>query len=257
MRQAFLIGLLLVGGAAFAATPLPPKPTRYVLDEAQLLDAPTRTALERKLDGFERKTSDQVLVAIFPSVPADYAMEDFTQRTAEAWGVGQKAHDNGAVLFVFRADRKLRIEVGYGLEGAIPDATAKNILDHVVTPAFRAGDFNGGVTRGVDAILQAAQGEYKGTGHTNADRAPEDGDALFWPSMFFLLLVFLFFWWVGRRSGTTYGRRGVRRNVGWFPVDFGGGGSGGGFGGGSGGGDGGGFSGGGGDFGGGGASGGW
>jgi uncharacterized protein len=240
--------------AASAGNGLPPKPARYVEDQAGLLSAPTREALVQKLAAYERETSNQVLVAIFPTLPTDYAMEDFTQRTAEAWGVGQKATDNGAVLFVFVRDHKLRLEVGYGLEGAIPDATAKAIIDHEITPAFRAGDFNGGVTRGVDAILQAARGEYKGTGRTNADRTPEDDGALFGPSMFFLVLVFFFFWWAGRRRGTTYGRRGVRRSGGWFPVDFGGGGSSGRFGGGS---SGGGFSGGGGGFGGGGASGGW
>jgi uncharacterized protein len=258
MRPAFVIGLLLVCGTAFAADPLPPKPAHYVLDQAQLLDGATRTALERKLDDFERKTSDQVLVAIFPSVPGDYAMEDFTQRTAEAWGVGQKAHDNGAVFFVFRADRKLRIEVGYGLEGAIPDATVKTILDQEVTPAFRAGDFNGGVTRGVDAILQAAQGEYKGTGRTNADR---DGDDAEWGGLLPLSIIFLvafLLWRAHGAGGTTYGRRGRRSHTPWYLGGFGGGGfggsggsSGGGFGGG------GGFSGGGGGFGGGGASGGW
>ncbi len=244
--------LLLFGSVALAADPLPPKPARYVEDQAGLLSPSTRDALVQKLAAFERDTSDQVLVAILPSVPGDYAMEDFTQRTAEAWGVGQKAHDNGAVLFIFPKDHKMRIEVGYGLEGAIPDATAKSILDRIVTPAFRAGDFNGGVTRGVDAILQAAKGEYQGAGQTVAERE-DDGESS--PDALFLIIlaVFLLFLIVrGARSrGWDYSTRKNRAGSWWNS---------GGWGGGSGGfssGGGGGFSGGGGSFGGGGASGGW
>jgi uncharacterized protein len=261
MRRALWIFLLLGCGIALAADPLPTKPARYVEDTAGLLNAQTRDAINAKLDAFERETSNQVLVAIFPKVPGDYAMEDFTQRTAEAWGVGQKKNDNGVVFFIFPQDRKMRIEVGYGLEGAIPDATAQTIMDREVTPAFRAGDSNGGVTRGVDSILAAARGEYKGTGRTNADSS---GDDVEWSGLFPLSIVFLVAFFLLRiwaHGGTSYGRRGRRRSS-W--TDFIGGSSGGfgggGFGGGSssgGGGGGGGFSGGGGSFGGGGASGGW
>jgi uncharacterized protein len=273
----------IVGGLPLAAAgALPAKPARYVEDTAGLLSAPTREALIQKLDAHERETSNQVLVAIFPSVPEDYAMEDFTQRTAEAWGVGQKSRNNGAVLFIFPKDHKMRIEVGYGLEGAIPDATAKTILDREITPAFRAGDFDRGVTRGVDAILRAARGEYRGTGRTNADAPPRSGGTL--PrsggdsggeaiiAIIVLGAIALIF--LGARfgggTGTIYdGNRKSRRSSPWSSSTWGGGGFGGGFGGGSGGGGfgggssggagggGGGFSGGGGSFGGGGASGGW
>jgi uncharacterized protein len=260
MRKALRIFLLLACGIAQAADPLPPKPARYVVDTAGLLSAQTRDAINAKLEAFERETSSQVLVAIFPKVPVDYAMEDFTQRTAEAWGVGQKKDDNGAVFFIFPQDHKMRIEVGYGLEGAIPDATAKAILDNEVTPAFRAGDFSAGVTHGVDSILAAARGEYKGTGRTNADSGSADAEwgGLFPLSILFLVAFFALRIWAN--SGTSYDRRGRRRKSSW--TDFLGGGSsggfgGGGFGGGSSSGGGGGFSGGGGGFGGGGASGGW
>jgi len=271
MRKAPWIFLLLLGCAtAFGADPLPPKPARYVEDSAGLLSAQTRDAINAKLEAFERETSSQVVVAIFPKVPADYAMEDFTQRTAEAWGVGQKQTDNGAVFFVFPQDHKMRVEVGYGLEGAIPDATAKTILDREVTPKFRAGDFNGGVTRGVDAILAAARGEYKGTGRTNADNDGTNsryrGDYEPGPGATILLIFFgiLFVFLIASMAGQTawyYSGNGrKRRKSPWWISGGGSGWGGGGFGGGSGGGGfggGGGFSGGGGSFGGGGASGGW
>jgi uncharacterized protein len=269
MRAALWPLLLLLGGFAFAADPLPPKPADYVEDRAGLLSPSVRTELALKLAAFERATSSQVLVATFPSVPDDYAMEDFTQRTAEAWGVGQKAQDNGAVFFIFPKDHKMRIEVGYGLEGAIPDATAKAILDGTVTPAFRRGDFAGGITSGVDAILQAARGEYHGDGRTNADgkNKPDASGAILFVCFGAFLLIFAAKAISRRYSGgwdySPRGTRNHRRSSGWedggwsrsWSGTWGGGDSGGGGGGSSG--DSGGFSGGGGGFGGGGASGGW
>ncbi len=267
MRLASRLPAILVAGIALstclhAADPLPPLPARPVADRADILSAGTEADLNERLDAYERETSNQVLVATFPSVPEDYAMEDFTQRTAESWGVGRADDDNGAVLFVFRDDRKLRIEVGYGLEGAIPDATAKAILDREITPRFRSGDFDGGVTRGVDAILAAARGEYTGDGSTVGDLGDETHPAL----GFFILLIFVLFFvgllrFVLQGVGDTFGPGGRTRRRRFTPMilpgqsrsRWGGGGGlggGGGFGGG-------GFGGGGGSFGGGGASGGW
>jgi uncharacterized protein len=237
-----------------ASGALPSKPDKYVEDTAGILSPQAEATLNSKLDQFERSTSCQVLVATFPEIPADYQMEDFTQRTAEAWGVGRKQNDNGAVLFLFPGSRKLRIEVGYGLEGAIPDAVAKRIIEREIVPSFRAGDFDGGVTRGVDAILAATKGEYSGTGHTVADqqgRNADEGIQLPVPLLVLVLLAF-FIMRAVRKTGTSFGPGG-RQSV-WFPSS---GGSDSWGGGGSDGGSGGGFSGGGGSFGGGGASGGW
>jgi Beta-propeller domains of methanol dehydrogenase type len=243
MRAAIALFLILLGGVALAAPALPPKPADYVEDNAGLLPPETRESLAARLAQFERDTSSQVLVATFPRVPENFVMEDFTQRTAEAWGVGQREHDNGVVFFIFPEDRRMRIEVGYGLEGAIPDATAKSILEDVVTPAFRADDFAGGVTRGVEAILQAAQGEYEGTGRTVAEDGTLDlSDILFW--LFVLLFIAVLI-----ASAVQQWRRGWQYSGGGtLPDSWGGDGwsSGGG-----------GFSGGGGSFGGGGASGDW
>ncbi len=242
----FIFFLLLPASGA-----LPPKPDKYVEDTAGILSPQEEAALNSKLEQFERNASCQVLVATFPEVPAEYQMEDFTQRTAEAWGVGQKKTDNGAVLFLFPGSRKLRIEVGYGLEGAIPDALAKRIIEREIVPSFRAGDFDGGVARGVDAILAATKGEYSGTGRTVADQQGGDDGMQIPVTLLILIFIALFVFAASRRNGACFGPAG-RRSV-WLPSssDSWGGGSGGGFGGG------GGFSGGGGSFGGGGASGGW
>jgi uncharacterized protein len=252
--------LIAVGNAiaALASDSLPPKPTHYVSDRAGILSPNTVATLNSRLEDFERETSNQVIVATFPRVPDGYVLEDFTQRTAEAWGIGQEKDDNGVALFVFPNDRKTRIEVGYGLEGALPDAIAKRIIESEMLPSFRAGDFDSGVSRAVTAILQATRGEYKGAHRTAADRE-EDGE-VFWIIVFLFFLVIIFIIAANRgllQRGAYYGPRG--RRVVWYP-DIGGnwrggGSSGGGFSGGSGGG--GGFSGGGGSFGGGGASGSW
>lgn len=234
---------------SLAADPLPPKPSRYVSDAAGVLSPQVAAALNARLETFERETSNQVIVATFPKIPDDYAFEDFTQRTAEAWGVGQGRDDNGVVLFVFPNDRRTRIEVGYGLEGVLPDIVAKRIIENEMLPAFRAGDFNAGITRGVNAILQATRGEYRGSGRTNAETA-ENVDGTWLIFLFFILVVFIIVAanQKAARRGTFYGPRG-RRTV-WTPPIGGGWSSGGG-------GSRGGFSGGGGSFGGGGASGRW
>src|ERR1700733_12875321 len=95
---------------------------------------------------------------------SDSSIEDYTVRVAEAWKVGQKTKSNGAVLFVFVQDHKMFLQVGYGLEAVIPDATAKQIIDNEIKPPFKNGDFDGGVTAGVKAIIAATRGEYKGNG---------------------------------------------------------------------------------------------
>jgi uncharacterized protein len=177
-------------------------------------------------------------------------------RTFEAWQVGQKGKDNGAVLFVFVQDRRLRMEVGYGLEGALPDALAKRIIDEEISPHFKRRDFDAGLAAGVNAILQATRGEYKGTGRIVAGgrKSPAGHGPGLGLLVFILLLAVLS---ASRRRGTIYHRSGRAnwggwRGGGWSSGSWSGGGwSGGGWSGG------GGFSGGGGRSGGGGASGSW
>ncbi len=247
-----LLAVLTALPVAFGA--LPPKPSDYVLDEAGVFTAGRRTELAQRLAQFERESSNQLLVVVIPRVPDGYVMEDYTQRTAEAWGAGRKERDNGLVLFVFPASREMRIEVGYGLEGAVPDGLANRIINDEIVPAFRAGDMPGGIERGVTALMAASKGEYVGSGRTAAEeKAPEEMIALpiFW--LILLIIVIIAVQRSNARGGRVYqpsGRRDVLFPSSGSRMGGGGGFSGGGFGGG-------GFSGGGGGFGGGGASGRW
>jgi len=231
---------------------IPAAPRDHFNDYAGIVAAGTAQSLNAELVQFERDTSNQIVVAIYPHLQSDSSIEDYTVRVAQAWGVGQKDRKNGAVLFIFSQDRKLRIQVGYGLEGVLPDATCKQIIANELTPHFRTGDYAGGVTAGVHAMLAAARGEYHGTGRTVADRRPGNANGLNPVAIIVLVLVFVAWSVVRRRGSAVYGRRGR------FITYGGWGGGGGSFGGGSSSGGGGGsFSGGGGSFGGGGAGGSW
>lgn len=253
MKSARTIILLVawIGGAVQAAEVIPPVPPRHFNDFAGVVSSDAAARLDRKLADFEKQTSNQILVAIYPRMQSDSSIEDYTVRVAQRWGVGQKDRRNGAVLFVFPKDRKMFLQVGYGLEGALPDATAKQIIEREIKPHFAAGDFAGGLSSGVDAILAATRGEY-----TAAPRSAGT-DKLFW-IVFVLLVVFVIAIIVmSKRSGpVVYTRNGRYRSRGPIFIPTGGWGrSGGGSWGGGGGG--GGFSAGGGSFGGGGAGGSW
>ena len=265
MRRRIVLAFLVVAVAGAAALladrydeQIPAKPARYVTDRPSVLGPGGAEALNAKLEQFERDTSNQLLVWIDEKIPEGFTLEDFTVRAAQKWGAGQKKEDNGAVLFVFTGDRKIRIEVGYGLEGAIPDATASRIINDEIVPRFRAGDFPGGIEAGATALMAAAKGEYKGTGRTvdegRRGRSGEFSSCLLF-AIFFGVFVVLPIVMRSRRAFRTFGGGGWWSGGGWG----GGGWSGGGWGGGGGGfgGGGGGFSGGGGSFGGGGASGSW
>jgi len=233
-----------------AAEVMPPAPTRYFNDYASVTQPATREQLNRALEQFEKDTSSQIVVAVFPKMQSDSSIEDYVNRMFRAWQIGQKNRNNGVLLAVFIQDRKMRIEVGYGLEGVIPDAIGKRIIEEQIAPRFRGGDIDGGLTAGVNGLISAARGEYKGTGSTVANRHGKS-KLPFGGVIFIVILIFIV---LSRfRRATTYGRSG---RSGWVagPIIWGGGGSGGGW---SGGGGGGGFSGGGGSSGGGGASGSW
>ena len=253
---AALFLFLLAAITSPAAEVIPPKPARYFNDYAKVVSAATANQLNRTLEDFEKATSSQVVVAVFPKMQSDSSLEDYTRRVAENWKVGQAEKRNGAVLFVFVQDRRLRIETGYGLEGALPDALAKRIIEDEIKPHFKRGDFKGGLSAGVTAILQAIRGEYKGTGrtvHQGNNQSLIGLSILICGGVVFLMLLMGMI--RSRRRGTLYRGTGRSNWGGWSTGGWGGGWSSGG--GGGGGFSEGGFSGGGGSFGGGGASGSW
>ncbi|RNC67558.1 MAG: methanol dehydrogenase, partial [Desulfuromonadales bacterium] len=131
----------------------------YVNDYAGLLAAETVQRLEQTLGDFERSDSTQVVVLTVPSLQGE-DIEGFSIRVAEAWKIGQKGRDNGAILLIAKAERKVRVEVGRGLEGALTDLVSGRIIRGEIAPRFKQGDYDGGVTAGVSAIMAAVKGEY-------------------------------------------------------------------------------------------------
>jgi len=144
-----------------------PKVQGYVNDYAGMLSPATKQRLERQLAGVDRTDSTQIAVLTVPSLEGD-SIEDYSIKVVEKWGIGQKKKDNGVLLLVAKQERKIRIEVGYGLEGVLTDLLAGRIVDLVITPAFKKGDFDGGISQGVDAIIAATKGEFKAEGATRA-----------------------------------------------------------------------------------------
>ena len=129
-----------------------------VVDDAGILDEETRAALTQKLAEFEAKTTDQFVVVTLKSLQGT-SIEDFGVELGRHWQIGQKDKNNGVLLIVAPNERKVRIEVGYGLEGALTDAVSRLIIENAITPRFRAGDFAGGITRGVDDIISVLSGD--------------------------------------------------------------------------------------------------
>jgi uncharacterized protein len=146
--------------AATAATAAKEVPflSGRVVDEAGLLSAAARQRIDGELAALERETGDQVAVLIVQSLGGE-PVEDYSVKVAQTWKLGQKGRDNGILLLISRDDRKLRIEVGYGLEGALTDLRSNEIIDQVIRPRFRQGDFEGGVEQGVDAIVKVLHGQ--------------------------------------------------------------------------------------------------
>ena len=143
-----------MAGAQIAVPPL----TGRVTDQTATLTAEQKAALEQTLQAFETRKGSQVAV-LMVSTTAPEMIEQYALRVAEQWKLGRKKVDDGAILVVAKTDRALRIEVGYGLEGALNDATSKRIVSEIITPRFKQGDFHGGIAAGVDQIIRVIDGE--------------------------------------------------------------------------------------------------
>jgi uncharacterized protein len=156
-RAAFLALLLCFSCAAAADVAVPPLSGR-VVDQTGTLSGDDIAALTQTLQDLETRKGSQIAVLIVPTTDQE-SIEQFSIRVAEAWQIGRKKIDDGALLVVAKNDRRLRIEVGYGLEGALTDATTKRIIDEDITPKFKSGDFAGGISAGVDRMIRVIDGE--------------------------------------------------------------------------------------------------
>ncbi|MFT5483200.1 MAG: hypothetical protein ACI9GW_001857 [Halieaceae bacterium] len=233
---------VLVSVSALAEPSFPALSGR-VVDNANVLSARAESSLTALLEAHENATGNQLVVATLEDIQG-YDIADYGYQLGRHWDIGQKDKNNGALLILASKERKVRIEVGYGLEGQLTDAVSSNIISTVILPRFRSGDFETGLLQGTQAMIQAVGGEYQ-MRSAQKSRSKNKISAPGVVVLGFFLLQFL--------GGLLPGRRlGRRRGLMFIPMGMGGGGrSSGGFGGG------GGFSGGGGSFGGGGASGGW
>lgn len=220
-----------------------PPLTGRVVDTAGMIDGPGKERLEQMLRAHEELTTEQVVVVTLPDLQGS-SIEDYGYQLGRHWGIGQKGKDNGALLLVARDEHKVRIEVGYGLEDRLTDAQSSVIINQVITPAFKRGDFAGGISKGAEAMVQVLGGDPLAEPAVGAtgNAVASDEEPAEWRMTLLFLVLFVVISYISIRSG----RGGI------------GSGGGGGFGGfGSGGSSSGGMRGGGGGFGGGGASGGW
>jgi uncharacterized protein len=152
-----------------------------------MLSPATQRQLENSLAVFEKAESTQIVILIIPTLEGE-PIEDFSIRVADKWKIGQKGLDNGAILLIAKNDRKLRIEVGYGLEGKLTDLTSGRIIQQVIVPQFRAGNFDQGVINGVNAMMEAVKGEFEAP--ANQTRPP--GKVASGPGLIFILIIYGF-----------------------------------------------------------------
>jgi uncharacterized protein len=262
-RGAWLfVGACVLALQVSAAEVMPPKPARFFNDYAGVVPPNVARSLNEQLAQYERDSSNQLMVAIFQKMQTDSSIEDYATRIYQSWGVGTKEKDNGAVLFVFLQDRKMRIQTGYGLEASLTDAESFLIIDGL-KPYFRSNNYADGFSFAVSAMIDATTGEYVGTGKTAFERNQGEGpDFILWIVIGFIILISLMSFYRSLRQikrGYVYGSKGRYQLPGDTPWWGGGswGSSGGGGGWSSGGGGGSSWSGGGGSTGGGGASGSW
>jgi len=206
LKSLLLILLLLLPGRlpALEAPPL----TGRINDQARMLSPESRQQLERKLAAFERETSNQVVVLTIESLQGDN-IDQFSIRVAESWKIGQQGRDNGVLLVLAKEERKVRIEVGLGLQGVLPDITAGRIIRDVMRPYLKAGNFDQGIEAGVDGIIAATKGEFKGTGQTARHHAAEKSSPSFLAMLLGALVAAAVFGLFSRYLGGAAGAVGL------------------------------------------------
>ena len=259
MKKIFLFSLLSLLFTYAFAQDFPEKPTTLVNDYANVLSSDQKQQLETKLVAFNDSSSTQIAIAILKSV-GDYDINEYAVELGRKWGVGQSGKNNGIMIVVAVGDRKISIQTGYGLEGALPDIYAKRIIDNDIKPNFKAGNYYAGLDEGTTSIIKYTKGEYKNDSPKTSSKKGGGGGSIV--IIIIIVIVIIIFMRKGGGGGSeVIGGRGASNALFWamlFGSGGGGGRSSGGWGGGSSGGGGGGFGGfGGGSFGGGGSSGSW
>jgi uncharacterized protein len=216
MKRLLLFIALFISVCANAqiekAIPARPNPAKLVNDLTNTLTREQQQALEQKLVAYDDSTSNQIAVVIV-NTSGDYSVEEFALGILRNWGVGGKENNNGIVLLVAKDDHKIRIETGYGLEGRIPDLTAKSIIDNELTPNFKEGNFYRGLDEATDDIIKAAAGEYKAPpGYHKKGKGLPIGSIIF-----LVIILSLIFGAGGNRNGGMMSRRGYRGfGTGWL-----------------------------------------
>lgn len=184
----FLAGILFLCCVSSASALEVPALKGRVNDYGDILSSSTERQLDAVLEELERTDSTQIVVLTIKSLKGA-SIEDFSIRVAEKWKIGQEGKDNGAILLVSKNDRKIRIEVGYGLEGTLTDLTSGRIIRNVIVPYFKSGDFDAGVSNGVHSMIQAVRGEFKGAAKpARSERRRSSGAGLF-PVLIILFIV--------------------------------------------------------------------
>lgn len=183
------IVLMLLTTTILADGLFPGRINQRVNDWADLLSSTQERQLEQALRNYEGESSNQIVVATLPSLEGQ-SLEDVSMQMFEAWNLGQTGRDNGVLLSIFKAEKKIRIEVGYGLEGSLPDITAGQIIRNDITPFFKQGRWYDGIVSGLQSIVSATKGEYTGTGTRRSDRRQKNSSpfGLIFPIVIFLLL---------------------------------------------------------------------
>ncbi len=259
MKKIIFLFTLLLSYAFGYAQNFPEKSNKLVNDFTQTLSAAQISTLENKLVAFDDSTSNQIAVVIVKSI-GDYDINEYALELGRKWGIGGDKKNNGVILLIALGDRKMSIQTGYGLEGALPDVYTKRIIENDIKPFFKDGDYYSGIAAGTESIISLVKGEYKNDNRRGRKGGGGAGSGLIVLIIVIVIIVMLKKGGGGSGGNQVIGGRGVSNALFWGMLLGGRGGSGGGFGGGfgGGGGGGGGFGGfGGGSFGGGGSSGSW
>lgn len=213
MLKRFLIASLLLPAAALAYVS-PGQPTGFVNDFASMLSTEAKSGLEQELTNFEKETGNEIVIATIPTHGTDETIETYATKLFEEWKIGKEKPDNGLLLLIARDDREMRIEVGYGLEGAVPDIEAGHIISDVLTPAFQQSDYDSGVqaaaVRLMDDVRKGAPPVESSQGGSRA----VDWVGFFFQKFYVFFILFIYMgallarsksWWAGGVLGAVFG----------------------------------------------------